>query len=384
MVNILYFNNFKSTLPKMRDLERRRFLKQGVFATSFYIFKPILGLFGQTDGPTKPTWTQLVDVARWCPTVHNLQPHQLKVLSEDKAALYCDSARMLPVGDPQGIFVTIALGIFIEHLSIAASDFGYKVIVSEVHQPLDTKLSGSQLFAQLSLVQASEKEQIHSDLIYQRRTSRLHYDGLPLQQKVLDEIHQEAALFGHEFFYDHSEQRVNSIIELNQQTLFDDLNDEANRNELDRLFRYNDDDARKLKDGLWYKAMCFPGNLMRSVFQKHTKWNHGVRSQMLGNYYKNSFKGTRTIGWFVGNFETPSDWLNAGHMLARTWLLLSKHNAYLHPFGSLITNKQAYDKLIPMLEVNSDAKKVWMIFRAGYSKIPVRSFRLTTDQLILK
>lgn len=368
----------------MRDLERRHFLKQGVFATSFYLFKPIIGLFEKIDGPTKPAWTQLVDVARWCPTIHNLQPHQLKILSEDNAALYCDSARMLPVGDPQGIFVTIALGIFIEHLSIAASAFGYKVIVTKLHEPLDTKRSGSQLFAQLSLVEAPEKEKIHPDLIYRRRTSRLHYDGQPLQKEALEDIQQEAALFGHDFFYDNSDTMVNSIIELNQKTLFDDLNKKANRDELDRLFRYNDDDARELKDGLWYKAMCFPGNLMRSVFQKHTKWNHGVRSQLLGNYYKNSFKGTRTIGWFSGSFETPSDWLNAGYMLARTWLLLTTHNAYLHPFGSLITNESAYNQLLPLLHGETHSKKVWMIFRAGYSKIPVRSFRLTTDQLILK
>ena len=215
----------------MTQLNRRYFLKQGAFAAGFYLFRPILGVFGAFDERTKPTWEQLVEVARWCPTIHNLQPHQLKVLSEDEAALYCDTARMLPIGDPQGIFVTIALGVFIEHLSIAASAFGYKITVTELHQPLDTRLSGSQLFANLSLVQSSGQEKIHPDLIYRRRTSRLHYDGQPLQKEALEDIQQEAALFGHDFFYDNSDPMVNSIIELNQKSLFDDLNKKANRDD---------------------------------------------------------------------------------------------------------------------------------------------------------
>lgn len=365
-------------------MERRIFLKQGFFATGLILFKPVLKVFKKIDEQTMPTWQQLVDVARWCPTIHNLQPHQLKIISDDEAALYCDPSRTLPVGDPQGVFVTIALGIFIEHLNIAASPFGYKIKVTEFYQPVNTQAIESQLIAKLTLLKSTEKEHIDPSLIYTRRTSRLHYDNRRLPETLLEEIRKEAAFFDHEFYYDQSDDLVESIIEINQRTLFDDLNNNANREELDRLFRYNDAEAEKFKDGLWYKAMCFPGNLMRSVFQNHTKWNHGPRSQMLGSYYKNSFKGTRTICWFAGKFESPDDWLNAGYMFARTWLLLTKHQAYLHPFGTLITNQCAHKEIIQILTPCPQNKKIWMIFRAGHSKVPVRSYRLSTDQIIIK
>lgn len=368
----------------MENFERRVFLKNGVFSAGLLLLRPYLDAFKKLDEQSIPTWEQLVDVARWCPTIHNLQPHQIKEIDAEHAQLFYDPARTLPYGDPNGVFVTIALGIFIEHLSIAASPHGYKVVLENLRNPVDTKANGSQLFAELKLVKRSDKEPLDPQLIFQRRTSRLHYDGKPINEAALDEMKTEAEKFEHEFYYDATDALVSQIIETNQQTLFDDLNDDKNREELDRLFRYTDADAEKFKDGLWYKAMCFPGKLMRSVFQNHSKWNHGARSQVLGSYYKHSFAGTNTICWFSGKFDNTSDWLNAGYMFARTWLILTKHNAYLHPFGTLITNDGAYSKMNEILVGNSTDHKIWMIFRAGYSKVPVRSFRLATSEIILK
>ena len=367
----------------MDSLERRNFFKNSVFSAGAMLLAPYFKLFKKIDEQSIPTWEQLVEIARWCPTIHNLQPHQIKIINSEAAHLYYDPSRTLPHGDPEGIFVTIALGIFIEHLSIAAGPFGYQVVLSKFVNPVDTKATDNQLFAELQLIKRSEKEQIDPQMIYQRRTSRLHYNDQPLQKAALDDIKNEATKYDHAFFSNSSKQFVDLVIEANQKTLFDDLNNDQTRAELDRLFRYTDADAEKYKDGLWYKAMCFPGKLMRSVFQKHEKWNDGMRSRVLGSYYQHSFAGTQTICWFTGKFENPTDWLNAGYMFARTWLLLTKHNAYLHPFGTLITNHEAYAKMNQLMNTGASEKKLWMIFRAGYSKVPVRSYRLSTKEIII-
>src|SRR5437868_13327553 len=129
--------------------------------------------------------------------------------------------------------------------------------------------------------------------------------------------------------------------------------------------------------------MCFPGKLMRSVFRHHEKWQHGIRKRLLATDYKKSFKGTQTICWLGGRFEDHSDWLNAGKTLSRTWLLLTRDGACIHPFGSLITNRQAYKKINEMFTQPGNGKKIWMIFRAGYSKEPARSYRLSTEEIII-
>jgi len=63
---------------------------------------------------------------------------------------------------------------------------------------------------------------------------------------------------------------------------------------------------------------------------------------------------------------------------------MSDENAYIHPFGSLITNKNAYTKIEDQLTQPEHPKKTWMIFRAGYSKTPIRSYRLSTNELLIK
>jgi len=364
---------------------RRTFLKTGAkTALVIALLNPFRNLFAfLKEGKKLPSWKELVDYARWCPTVHNLQPHKIKVVSETEAELYYDPARLLPVGDPNAIFVTIAMGIFTEHLSIAAGSYGTKVIMTEVFDPITTQAKSVTLFAKLKMVPATEKEELDRELIKTRRTSRLHYNGATLKQETLDKVKEQAAKYDHEFFYSSDKERVDFVIDLNQQTLFHDLESKADREELYHLFRYNQEEAETKKDGLWAKCMCFSGFLMKSVFLHHEKWEHGLRKKILARHYIASFKGTSTICWFGGMFDNTSDWLQAGKMLARNWLLLTKEGAYIHPFGSLITNVDAYHKINETFTQPKGNKKIWMIFRAGYSDEPTRSYRLNTEEIII-
>ncbi|HET6995469.1 MAG TPA: hypothetical protein VFI06_10835, partial [Chitinophagaceae bacterium] len=207
-------------------------------------------------------------------------------------------------------------------------------------------------------------------------------DGEPLRDKTIQALKDEALRFGNEVFYSSEKKMVDEVIRLNQQTLFEDLDSTPNRGELNELFRYTDKEAETKKDGLWARCMCFPGKLMKSVFTDHERWEHGLKKAALAGYYRNSFKGTHTICWLGGNFENTADWLNAGKTLARCWLLLTKERACIHPFGSLITNKAAYEKIKAMFPLPAKGR-IWMIFRAGYSKEPARSYRLDTKEIIV-
>src|SRR5215467_3483677 len=96
----------------MNPNSRRDFVKKIITAGAVLtFFNPLQLLFANKSKPVLPSWTELVDWARWCPTVHNLQPHKIRVISETEAELLYDPKRLLPVGDPDSIFVTVAMGI---------------------------------------------------------------------------------------------------------------------------------------------------------------------------------------------------------------------------------------------------------------------------------
>ena len=96
-------------------MHRRTFL----YRTALVSLGSFLPLLGRARDTTIPTWESLVDWARWAPSVHNLQPHRLKIVSETEAILCYDPKFLLPVGDPKSDFATAAMGIGIGLVSFA-------------------------------------------------------------------------------------------------------------------------------------------------------------------------------------------------------------------------------------------------------------------------
>ena len=130
--------------------------------------------------------------------------------------------------------------------------------------------------------------------------------------------------------------------------------------------------------------MGFSGVLLKSIFQNHEKWTKGISKILLKETYMSSFKRTSSIGWFGGDFKNTNDYLNCGRMMARCWLLITKEGAYIHPFGSLVTNEKANEKINAAFTQPTVGKEIWMIFRVGYSKTPTRSYRLETKNYLIK
>jgi hypothetical protein len=369
----------------MNQSTRRNFIKNASLGfVSLTMINPFEKVFANQKANQFPSWNELVDYARWSPTVHNLQPHLLKIISNSEAELYYNPARLLPVGDPKSVFATVAMGIFIENLSIAAGSLGFKITVDSILNSIDVKATSNSLFVKLKLETSDIKELLNRELIFKRRTSRLHYDGNSVSETILQRLKNQSEEFQHDFFATSDDSIIKTIIDLNQQTLFEDLESKPMREELDHLFRYDKVEAETKKDGLWAKCMGFSGSLMKSVFTHHEKWTKGLRRSLLSNNYKNSFKGTSTVCWIAGEFNNTNDWLKAGRMFARNWLILTSENCYLQPFGSLITNESVYKTINQKLAKPNSNKQIWMIFRAGYSHEPTRSFRLSTDEIIIK
>ena len=221
------------------------------------------------------------------------------------------------------------------------------------------------------------------ELIKQRRTSRLPYNSVPVDYKVLNELQNIARKFGQKFIFTSQKKLVDWFVNLNCDTLFYDMNDERSRDEVGLWIRYSPEDALEKKDGLWSYCMGFSGIMMYLFF--HFRWFFNlplVNSYVKARYLK-SMHGTRTVGWLIGEFNKRDDWIKSGHMLARLWLTMTKYGVYMHPFGSIITNDKSHQILQNKIKVDESVNTLWLIFRLGYSDVPPRSYRFTVDDIIL-
>jgi nitroreductase len=327
-------------------------------------------------------WRALVDLARWAPSPHNIQPWRLLIRSARESELLVGGDRLLPDTDPSGRFTEVAMGVFVESLAIAAAARGLALRPAYTHEPLRPGPRPIP-FATLELRDAEEEEPLAAELIQRRRTSRLPYDGRPAFDSAMQMAAAAAAAAGHVLSWSHDSELVAWTVELNRDTLFYDLADPAARAEVGRWLRFSAAKAERARDGFSPAALGFPGWLLRAFFHLHALLQAPGIRQLVRRLYTRTMGGTRTIAWLAGPFETSPDWIAAGRMLTRVWLTLEREGLSLHPFGSIVTNEKANARLQARLGRDESQGTLWLIMRVGHSPVPPRSLRLETDELLL-
>lgn len=332
-------------------------------------------------------WLGLLEQARWAPSPHNIQPWRVRVQSPTEAELRYDPARLLPDTDPTGFFTLVGFGIFLECLEVAAAPLGLALEVAPVAWRLDAKAEGLPLLARLRLVPRIRPEPLAAALLERRRTTRLPYDGRPVEAAVLEECRALAAAAGQSWTATSDPEAVAWTLRLNRDTLFYDMADDVARSEVGRWVRTTAAEERRHRDGLSARCLGFPGWLVRLFFRHHRtmEWpglRHAIRFR-----YSRSMRGTRTVAWMTGRFDTPADCVAAGRMLGRLWLTLSSHGIGLHPFGSIITNPRAYARLRERMAATGTgadpAARTWLIMRLGRARgTPPRSLRRDAAEVL--
>ncbi|UOQ74747.1 hypothetical protein [Hymenobacter cellulosilyticus] len=365
-------------------MHRRKFLHRASLGTAAALLAPLLGVGRARAAEAAPLWAELLEYARWSPSPHNVQPWKLQVVSATEARLYYDPARLLPHTDPTSRFTVAGLGMFIECLRLAALTRGLALSAQQAAEPrLSYSATGLQLFATLHLAPTTTPAALDRELIRQRKTSRLHYDNREIPLAVQHRLSAIAATYGHTLTFTNEPAMVSFILDLNRETLFTDLDDPAVRTELASWVRTSDQQAATQKDGLWSHCMGFPGRLMHNFFFHSERFRSAWKRRILGKVYTHSMHGTTTVAWLQGPFGTRPDWVQAGALLQQLWLEMTRHNLYLHPFGSVITNPAAYTKFSQRIGQAPATEPAWLLVRLGYSQEPPRSYRLTVNDILL-
>src|ERR671930_1204620 len=125
------------------------------------------------------SWTDLIDLARWAPSPHNIQTWKVRPLSDRRAELLYDPERTLPATDPGGAFTKAGLGVFAEILAVAAAATGRSLEIDWTAFELDSRAPAPGRVASLRLTDGGS-DSLDASLIPRRRTSRLPYDGRPV------------------------------------------------------------------------------------------------------------------------------------------------------------------------------------------------------------
>jgi hypothetical protein len=318
------------------------------------------------------SWAAIADLARLAPTPHNTQPFRVRPLNATRAELVLVPERLLPEEDHGNLYVLSAFGIFASALERAARHLGRALSVQPIPS-LDvsalTKKSPPLVLGEAHIGDACAPD-ASAELLRARRTSRLPYHDREVDRAALAALVAVAEEGGHRLVVESNPPVVRQLLRLNATAIIDNLQLDSEREEIRGWHRLGP--TPEFGDGLWQEPMNQPAWELRTAFAApHMFSLPGLRQFAIHRYLKTQ-AGTRHVGLLCGPFSRWPELLAAGRMLHALWLAMTKHEVYMQPFGSMLTNPEYAKKLVTDFRIDD----CWLLFRLGYSAPPPRSPRL--------
>ena len=332
-------------------------------------------------------WTDLLSTAVHSPSPHNVQPWRIRILNETEADLFIDSSRTLPKEDPTGSFIILTMGMFIEALRVLAAHTGFGLEYSTYHEPswyaLEILKMRQQTFLPFARLRLTRESTVASSLdpalFLKRRTSRISLNPDPIPNTVVEALKSLSEEWGQRFEVNTIPDSIERILQKNTVALFEDLNNPDYHDEIVEWFRFTDKTSETTRDGLDYRCM----NTSRSAFWLSARLPQllkiPVASSILSKVYRSQLGMVPTIGMLSGEFWAPESAFKTGSFLMEFWLTTAKHNLYIHPYGNLVTNKNASSWLFD----ETGVPDIWLIFKIGYSDEPPKSYRRSVEEILL-
>ena len=249
-----------NTHPTQFAMSRRGFVKlltiAGVTTTGGYLLfeqAPWLNYDQQADHTWKllqkdtamPThMRELVHYATLAANGHNTQPWKFAI-NDNVIEIHPDYTRRLPAVDPDDRELWISLGCALENLLVAARAAGY---APEVTYPDGTDVISIRLTADTAL-----KSPLF-DAIPLRQNTRSEYNGQPITNAELDQLHAVALEPGVAVHFASHPTAIQTVAEYSNQGNLRQYGDQAFVDELISWLRFNKKEALRSLDGLYTRC----------------------------------------------------------------------------------------------------------------------------------
>ncbi|HEY1064083.1 MAG TPA: hypothetical protein VGE30_02170 [Candidatus Saccharimonadales bacterium] len=320
------------------------------------------------------------------PSPHNGQPIRLKRTSANQFELYFQRERGLSATDVSYIFSFVSMGVFVAYAQACGQALGHTVVCSlTLPKQEELRGTGPVQFGNLTVQWNSRPaESALKEAILFRQTSRKKYtEGL--SSDITASLIRHAAERGMQLGHLDPKQ-AHQAIWLNQRAVFDDMFDEAVRQELDHWLRYSKQEKESKRDGLAYDCMELNGAMMKFIVKHPNVLRAPGIAQITEKYYLRTMKDASDVFYMLAPFSTERESYEVGMAVSDIWLRLSRDRYYIHPFGTIMSNHAAHHdflKLAGIEQENATENYLVFIFRAGRSAKPKESLRLPYDKHLI-
>jgi hypothetical protein len=330
---------------------------------------------------------ELLKLANQYPSLHNGQPIELVQVAPDTFDILFQKERGLQAAEVSFLFSYVTMGVFINHLSSAASALGHTIEIASNLPPIDSLRGKGEVKFATCIVKfhmSVPDESLHRTLLL-RQTSRKKYtEGLDSQLSqatiaIASESNMELVKM--------SRSDTQQAIWLNQRAVFDDMFDDEVRMELDHWLRYNKAEKVAKQDGLAYDCMELNGPIMKFIVKHHKMLRMPGVSNMLKNYYLRTMSDNSDVFYLLTPFSTEQEAFDVGTAVMKIWLAVAAKGYYLHPFGTIMSNVAAHKDFLTLANIQDEdihTNFLVFIYRAGMSESPHASLRIPVNEHLLR
>lgn len=254
------------------------------------------------------------------PNPHNRQPWLVDLSTPNEVALFVDTKKMLPHTDPMNRQITVGLGCFLELMTMAAAQDGYRVDLSLFPEGEDAKALDKRPIARARFTaDASSKPDPLFAHVMTRRSVKDPYDTA---RPVSADIAARVAATARQTQVDYSvdEQSISEMRALTTEALTIELETPRTYRESVDLFRIGADEVNANPDGIDFSGPMFEALHVAGIFSREAAMDPESTGYIEGR--KAVLESTKTaMGhlWQVTPNNSRSQQIIAG----RDWLRLN-------------------------------------------------------------
>jgi len=327
-----------------------------------------------------------------CPNPHNKQPWIVKLTGEKSFDLYVDPERLLPATDHYYRQIHIGQGTFLETLAIGATGFGHKANIEYFPAGMygNTELKNKPV-ASITLVQEAglKPDPLFKHLLT-RHSNKREYENKPLTPTELNGLqtfHGKAASRLTLIDTPQAQQKLEQVL---TQAMQIEVGDRGRDAETIKMFRFNDAEVKKYRDGFGVTQAGVTGIkkiLVENIFlnrESVEKDPAGFGEEAVTMTQKTA-ASTATFGWLTTNTNSRLDQVLVGREYCRINLQTTAMGLAQHPMSQVL---QEYPDMLALQKEFTEffniplGQTVQMLFRLGHAQATEHGPRRSINSII--
>lgn len=313
---------------------------------------------------------RFLSYALLAPNPHNRQPWLVRLEGDDALSLFCDLERRLPETDPFDRQITLGCGAFLELLSIAAAQEGYRADITPFPEGSPSPRLDSRPVARVVFVAGAATADSAFASIGARRTNRNVYDPRDVSEGELQQLRDAGAVHGMVAGASGDPALVTRLCDVTWRGHETESLTRRTMKESTDLMRIGRAEVERWRDGLVLEGQMMEFARLTGMVTRDALLDPGSDAFRLGmDQYRAKAASARAFAWLVNDGASRAGELGAGRAYARLSLKAAELGLAVHPWSQTL---QEYPEMRSLFEeihgLIGEGQRIQMLVRVGYAE----------------